>query len=190
MNDLDKRYYKIREVAEILGLPASTLRFWEHNFTILKPKRTSHQARLYTPADIETLRMIRYLVKDKGLKLDAAEAEIRRNRSGVSRRYEAIERLHAIRTQLIAIQDALDTRMRRNKVASATPVTADTITPVKNNTESDNTLAIPSADTIPADNRVSPKHDSLQQATDNHIDKQPKKRRSKKHPDPDIPTLF
>ena len=39
---LEKKYYKIREVAEMLGLPASTIRFWESKFTIINPKRKAH----------------------------------------------------------------------------------------------------------------------------------------------------
>ena len=59
-NDLNKKYYKIREVAEILNIPASTLRFWEGQFTIIKPKRNEHGTRFYTPSDIETIKMVHY----------------------------------------------------------------------------------------------------------------------------------
>lgn len=103
MDELDKKYYKISEVAEILNLPPSTLRFWESRFTIIKPRRNSHGTRFYTPSDIETIRMIHYLVKDKGLKLEAAQEQIRRNRDGVSRRFRVIETLSAIRHELNGI---------------------------------------------------------------------------------------
>ncbi len=53
MDNLSKKYYKISEVAELLGLPASTLRFWEKQFTVIRPKRNNHGTRFYTPADIE-----------------------------------------------------------------------------------------------------------------------------------------
>lgn len=104
--DLDKKYYKIREVAEIIGLPPSTLRFWESRFTIIKPKRNAKGIRFYTPSDIEHLRMVAYLVKEKGLHLEAAEEQIRANRSGVSQRAKAIERLHQIRATLQNLLDA------------------------------------------------------------------------------------
>lgn len=108
MEDLDKRYYRIREVAELLGLPLSTLRFWESQFTVLSPRRNDHGTRFYTPKDIETLRMIHFLVKEKGLKLDAAQEQIRRNQSGVSRRSDAITRLKKIRVELQSMLDALN----------------------------------------------------------------------------------
>lgn len=107
-DNLDKKYYRISEVAEILGLPASTLRFWESQFTVIKPKRSKTGIRLYTSSDIETIRIIHYLVKEKGLKLDAAQEEIRRNRHGVSRRYEAVARLRYIRDRLQAILGELN----------------------------------------------------------------------------------
>jgi DNA-binding transcriptional MerR regulator len=108
MDELDKRFYRIGDVADILNVPASTLRFWEKEFTIIKPRRTSKNIRLYTPKDIETIRMIYYLVKEKGLKLDAAQAQIRSNRDGVSKRFEVVERLKAMREDLLNLQKALD----------------------------------------------------------------------------------
>ncbi len=110
MERFEKKYYRIREVADILGLPASTLRFWESRFTIISPKRNDHGTRYYTPNDIETIRMIHYLVKEKGLKLDAAQEEIKRNREGVSKRYRAIERLRGVRAKLMDLLDALNKR--------------------------------------------------------------------------------
>lgn len=110
--DLDKKYYKISEVAEIVGLPCSTLRFWESRFTIIKPKRNSGGTRFYTPADVEKIRMIYYLVKEKGLKLEAAENQIRHNHSGVNRRFEAIDRLKSIRADLVGLLKAFDTIKR------------------------------------------------------------------------------
>ena len=110
MEEFDKKYYKIREVAEILGIPASTLRFWETRFTVIKPKRNPHGQRLYSAADIEKIRMVHYLVKDKGLKLEAAEQQTIHNRSNVSRRYEVGERLRYVRDQLQGMLDALNAR--------------------------------------------------------------------------------
>lgn len=92
----------------MLELPASTLRFWETQFTILKPRRNEGGIRFYTPSDIENLKMIRFLIKDKGLKIEAAKDALRRNHSGVSRRHRAIEKLHEVRNELQGILDALN----------------------------------------------------------------------------------
>lgn len=109
-NDLDKKYYRIREVAAIVELPASTLRFWESQFTIIKPRRNSKGIRLYTADDVEVIRMIKYLVKDKGLKIEAAQEQIRQNRTNVSRRHEAVKRLQDIRTRLNDLLHSLSSR--------------------------------------------------------------------------------
>ncbi|MBR5726130.1 MAG: MerR family transcriptional regulator [Muribaculaceae bacterium] len=108
MQELNKKFYKIGDVSEILGIPESTLRYWETQFTIIKPKRNKKNIRYYTPNDIEIIRKVYYLVKEKGLKLDAAQAQIRHNRDGVDKRYDAIEQLKSIREQLVAFQESLD----------------------------------------------------------------------------------
>lgn len=108
MEELDKKYYKIGDVAEILGLPVSTLRYWESQFTIIHPKRNQKNIRFYTPRDIETIRKINYLVKEKGLKLDAAQEQIRVNRDGVDKQFEVVERLKSIRAEMVKLQRALD----------------------------------------------------------------------------------
>ena len=107
-DSIDKKYYKIKEVSEMLELPASTLRFWESQFTFLKPKRNEGGIRFYTPSDIENLKMIRYLIKDKGLKIDAAKEALKRNHSGVSRHHRAIEKLREVRNELQGMLDALN----------------------------------------------------------------------------------
>ncbi len=108
MQDLNKKFYKISEVAELLNIPASTLRFWEDKFTVISPRRNARGTRFYTPDDIDKISMIHYLVKQRGLKLDAAQEQIRRNPSGVSRRHAAVTRLQAIRSRLQEMLKALD----------------------------------------------------------------------------------
>ncbi len=110
MDSLNKRYYKISEVATLLNIPASTLRFWEKQFTVIKPKRNDRGTRFYTPNDIEKIRMVYYLVKEKGMKLDAAQEQIRKNHDGISRKVEAINRLKQIKLRLQTLLDALNSR--------------------------------------------------------------------------------
>ncbi len=108
MQELDKKYYKIGDVATILGIPMSTLRYWESQFTIIKPKRNAKNIRFYTPNDIEIIRKVYYLVKEKGLKLDAAQEQIRVNRDGVDKRFEVVDKLKEIKAGLLELQHALD----------------------------------------------------------------------------------
>ncbi len=105
---LTKNYYKIKEVADILGIPASTLRFWESKFTVITPHRNAAGTRFYTPAHIEKIRMIHYLVKEKGLKIEAAQAQLRNNSAGVSRQSQVVTRLQGVRAQLQELLDTLN----------------------------------------------------------------------------------
>lgn len=114
MDTLDKKYYKISEVAEILNIPQSTLRFWESRFTVIKPRRNEHGTRFYTNSDIEKISMIHYLVKERGLKLDAAQEQIRSNPKGVERRHATVERLKDMRTQVTNLLNALKSIKRQN----------------------------------------------------------------------------
>ncbi len=114
MDTLDKKYYKISEVAEILNIPQSTLRFWESRFTVIKPRRNEHGTRFYTNSDIEKISMIHYLVKERGLKLDAAQEQIRSNPKGVERRHATVERLKEMRTQVTNLLNALKSIKRQN----------------------------------------------------------------------------
>lgn len=108
MRSTEKKYYKIGEVAEMLHIPISTLRFWEKEFTVIQPKRSSKNTRYYTLEDIEKIRMVWYLVKEKGLKLEAAERQIKQNRTNVTRKHEVVERLKEIKEELLKMEEALN----------------------------------------------------------------------------------
>ncbi len=110
MDALDKDYYKIKDVAELIGVPQSTLRYWEKEFPECSPRRSASNIRYYTPADIETLRIIHFLLKVRGLKLDAAREQLRVNRHNVSRRMEVIDRLGQVREELVNLRKALNIR--------------------------------------------------------------------------------
>ncbi len=107
MQRLEKNYYRIREVSALLDIPVTTLRFWEKQFTIISPRRTPAGQRLYTPSDVEKIAMINYLVRDKGMRLDAAQEQLRTNPKGVERTSRALMRLRAIRSELEAMIKAI-----------------------------------------------------------------------------------
>ncbi len=109
-NNLTKKYYRIADVAELLDLPQSTLRFWEKEFGELRPRRSGGRTRLYTPNDIELLELIKFLLKERGLKIDAARNYIRHNRADLDRRHQVVRRLQGIRKQLLDLLATLDKR--------------------------------------------------------------------------------
>lgn len=107
MEELTKKYYRISEVSELTGEPASTLRYWESVFPQLKVKRNEKGTRFYTPANIDTLRRIKYLLNDRGLKIEAAAEQMRVSSDSVTAKQRAIERLQEIRRVLVGMRDAL-----------------------------------------------------------------------------------
>ena len=115
MRNPEKKFYRIGDVAEILGIPESTLRFWERKFTVIKPKRTSGNTRYYTLDDIEKIKMVNYLVKERGLKIEAAEQQIKQNRRNVSKQHEVVVRLKEIREDLLRLEASL------NAINNSTP---------------------------------------------------------------------
>jgi len=69
---IQKRYFTISEVAKMLDIRPSTLRFWEKEFKQLQPKTNARGKRAYKQEDIELLRRIYDLVKVQGLTLEGA----------------------------------------------------------------------------------------------------------------------
>lgn len=110
MDDFNKRYYRIGDVADFLGIPQATLRYWEIEFPEISPARTATGIRQYTPADIETLRIIHYLIKIKGLKMDAAKVQLKLNRDNISKKIKVISELQDIRSELEVMLKALAKR--------------------------------------------------------------------------------
>lgn len=110
MEEFDKKYYKIKDVSELLGVPTSALRYWEKEFPECAPRRSNTNIRYYTPQNIETLRIINYLLKVKGLKIEAAKEQMRSNRKNVSKKVEVIELLQKTRDDLEGILKALTKR--------------------------------------------------------------------------------
>lgn len=110
MDDLSKKYYSIGDVADFLGVPQATIRYWEIVFPEISPARTATGIRQYTPSDIETLRIVHYLVKIKGLKVEAAKQQMKHNRDNISKKLKVINELYDIRSELEVMLKSLSKR--------------------------------------------------------------------------------
>ena len=95
-----KLFYSIKEVAEIIGVNESLLRYWEKEFPQLKPKTGANRVRQSTEKDIEQIKVIYNLVKVRGFKISAAKKMIHANRQGVDKSADVLETLISIRDQL------------------------------------------------------------------------------------------
>ena len=103
-----KLYYSIAEVADMFGVNASLLRFWEKEFPQLSPKKAGRGVRQYRKEDVETAKLIYHLVKERGMTLPGARQRMKDNKENTLRNYEIVERLKNIREELLAMRDALD----------------------------------------------------------------------------------
>ncbi|MBO4446973.1 MAG: MerR family transcriptional regulator [Bacteroidales bacterium] len=105
---MEKLYYSIGEAAEIIGESVSLTRYWANYFSkFIKPSRSSKGNRQFTAQDIECLKQVHYLVKEKGLTLDGAARQLAGDKASVSAPVKAIESLKSIREQLLEIKKML-----------------------------------------------------------------------------------
>lgn len=104
-----KLYYSVGEVAGMLGVNESLLRFWEKEFPQLAPKKAGRGIRQYREEDIKTVKMIYHLVKERGMTLQGARQLLQEGRiQQTEGNFELLERLKALREELVSMRDALN----------------------------------------------------------------------------------
>ena len=101
-----KLYYSIGEVAAMLDVAPSVLRFWESEFDCIKPVKNARGTRSYTGRDIDLLRRIHYLTRQCGYTLDGAREQLRQ-RPVEDLRMEAVQNLTAVRQFLVDLKSQL-----------------------------------------------------------------------------------
>ncbi|MGM9760721.1 MAG: MerR family transcriptional regulator [Parabacteroides sp.] len=105
---IQRLYYSIKEVAQMFGVNESTLRFWEKEFDIIQPRKTAKGTRFYRQEDIESVRLIYHLVKERGLTLAGARQKLKENPEMTIQREEIVNRLKQIRDELLSMKEAFD----------------------------------------------------------------------------------
>ncbi len=105
---IEKIFFSIGEVAAMIGENASLIRYWENQFDALKPKKNKKGNRLFSKNDIDLIKLIHYLVKERGLTLKGAQQKLKENRDETIQNFEIVKRLQSVRDQLIEIGDNLD----------------------------------------------------------------------------------
>lgn len=105
--ETEKLYYSISEVSELFDLNASTLRFWEKEFDLLKPTKNKKGNRLFTKKDIEHIASIVDLVKQKGYTIQGAKEQLKNKTTLKSNdsHAEVVEKLKQIKAKLIQLRD-------------------------------------------------------------------------------------
>jgi DNA-binding transcriptional MerR regulator len=103
-----KLYYSISEVAAEFDVAETLLRFWEKEFPNIKPHKAGRGIRQYTKEDIEEVRLVYHLVKERGMTLQGARDTMRRERDSTNKQIEVIEKLKAIRDEIQLINKELN----------------------------------------------------------------------------------
>ena len=102
-----KLLYSMGEVTEMFDVNASLIRYWESKFDCIKPHKNKKGNRMFTPADVENLKLIYHLVKEKGMTLEGANMAMKRRGKSVQRDVSILERLQHIRAMLLEIRESL-----------------------------------------------------------------------------------
>jgi DNA-binding transcriptional MerR regulator len=105
--EIEKIYYSIGEVAEQFNVAPSLIRFWESEFEIIQPKKNRKGNRQFTKEDIENVRTIYHLVKQKGFTLQGAKEMLRNDTQAVKDKMEIYDSLKKIRQFLVEVRDKL-----------------------------------------------------------------------------------
>jgi DNA-binding transcriptional MerR regulator len=108
MENTTKKYIKIGEAAAIIGVPASTLRFWEKNFPQIKPMKNKKGDRFYTEKDLDVLKEIHYLSHNKGVRLANVSKKVSRNAVQTDARVFLIQQLRDFKEKLLKLKEQLE----------------------------------------------------------------------------------
>lgn len=105
--EIEKLYYSIGEVAEIFNVAPSLIRFWETEFEIIQPKKNRKGNRQFTREDIDNVRLIYHLVKEKGFTLQGAKEMVKNDTVALKDKMELISALQRIKGFLHDIRDRI-----------------------------------------------------------------------------------
>ena len=108
MTKIEKKlYYSIGEISKFLNVNSSLIRYWEKEFDIIRPKKNSKGNRIFTQNDLDNIKLIYHLLKEKKFTIDGAKKKIRENKFGVKKNFEIIQNLQKIKYQLEEIRNEL-----------------------------------------------------------------------------------
>jgi len=106
--EIEKRYYSIGEVAEELGVATSLIRFWEGEFDIIKPKKNRKGNRQFTKVDIDNVKLIYHLVKERGYTLQGARDLVKNDTTAAKDKLDLINSLRKVRSFLVELREQIN----------------------------------------------------------------------------------
>ena len=113
--EIEKLYYSIGEVSEMFSVAPSLIRFWESEFEIIQPKKNRKGNRQFTKEDIDNVRTIFHLVKQKGFTLQGAKEMLKNDTQSVKDKMEMLDCLRRVRQFLVEVREKLWIISRRSR---------------------------------------------------------------------------
>ena len=104
---IERLFYPIGEVAQMFEVSVSSIRYWEKEFDILKPKKNKKGNRMFTKKDVDNLKIIYHLTKERGFTLEGAKKKLRENKTDTIDNVEIINHLKSIRQFLVEFREEL-----------------------------------------------------------------------------------
>jgi len=101
-----KQYYSIGDVAAMFKENTSLIRYWENEFSILKPKKNKKGDRFFRPEDVKNLKMIYHLLRERKYTINGAN-EFLKNNKAAGEKHEMLESLQKIKSFLLELKNNL-----------------------------------------------------------------------------------
>ena len=96
----EKRYYTIGEVAKAFEVNTSLLRYWEKEFKEIQPKKKTSGVRKYTPQDVQNIKLIYHLLKEKRMTIEGAKNHLKDSKSSEENKMDVLKKLDRIKKEL------------------------------------------------------------------------------------------
>ena len=107
---VEKIYYSMGEITEMLDVEPTAIRYWCSQFSCLRPKRNAKGNRMFTKQDVERLKRIHHLLKEKKMTIEGAQKAMRKNATiaeGEDTDMALLEQLQTLRAMLLEMREGL-----------------------------------------------------------------------------------
>jgi len=91
----------------MVGVTPSSIRYWESSFEELSPQKSSKGTRLFSKEDVETVKFIYHLVKERGMTVKGVQQQLKGNRQEAIDNWEIVKRLQKVKEELVAIRNEM-----------------------------------------------------------------------------------
>ena len=99
----DKLFFRIGEVSELIGVEPYVLRYWESEFSVLSPKKSSSGQRMFRRRDVEILLSIKHLLYDKKFTIDGARKVLQDKTTPQEELFAPVNPISTIRREVAEI---------------------------------------------------------------------------------------